>query len=150
VSNGLDQKRVFKVNFKDKTFEITGKFKDVVNGFPNQKKDRYPHNHFIITVKNQDGIKIRFNFYGSYVDYLNKKKTLDENDLRDAFMSFLDDIICYLDYPNEEDFLNAFGFECIEGLRIFRECKKQLKKAQKLGLTEDEIYELLNELRELD
>jgi hypothetical protein len=108
----------------------------------------YLHYKFRITVKNlENNKKISFLFWDSTNNYLEGKKELEEEDLILCFKCLLEDAISFLDNPNIDEFSKEFGFEKVsEALRAFKGCKKQFEKCLKLGLTENEVYDLINEI----
>ncbi len=53
----------------------------------------------------------------------------------------------YIDNKNIDDFAKELAFEKVsEVLKAYKGCKKQFEKCLKLGLTEDEIRDMLNEI----
>jgi len=138
-----------KVRIKDKTFLIKGRCVGSVKSFPYQE-DGYPHFKFRIVVKNlENGRWTWFYFYGSYAEFEKGKTELTKEDLVIAFKCFLEDCLAVLDYPDVDDFANAFGYDKPSiVLKVYKACERALRKAKKLGLEEDEIYDLINEIIE--
>jgi hypothetical protein len=120
-----------------------------VDKFPNTINDKYDgqHNQFLITVKH-NGIVRRFSFYGSTADYNAGIKELTEADTQDAFKCFIDDSLYGLD--TFEDFCGNCGYDTDSRTaeRIYKLCQKSLAKAHDLGLSDDDLYNIVNDLNE--
>jgi hypothetical protein len=136
--------------FKYKKFEVTASFEESGVKFPNtDKKDNTLHNRFTVTVTNKEnGDVIDFDFYGSHHDYENNKSELSVEDLKHAFYSFISDSLSGLqDY---EDFCKEFGYDedSRKAFAIHEACIESFEKTEELGITEEELYELANELND--
>jgi hypothetical protein len=110
--------------------------------------DRY---RFRVRVKNtKTGKSTWFYFYGSVKDYEAGKDTLNKQDLRAAFWAFLNDAEGgALDF---KDFTAEFGYnyDSLTAWRLWHQCKKQTKKAERVGLTKEIRREILtHELNDL-
>ncbi len=133
-----------KLKVKNKKFEVKGKFL----GVDILKWDNQSHNKFRISVKNLRNNKtISFTFWDSYINYVQGKTELTKEDLIYCFKILLDEALMYVDNKNIDSFYQEFGGETIsEILRAYKGCKKQFENCLKLGLTENEIRDMLNEI----
>jgi hypothetical protein len=107
----------------------------------------YNHYKFRISIKNlENNETINFLFWDSIADFEQGKTELTEEDLIYCFKFLLTDAISYLDSNGDiDEFQKEFGYEKIsECIKAYNGCKKQYQKCLKLGLTENEIYDLLN------
>lgn len=140
---------------KFKRFIISAKYINDTR-FPNaDKEDNNLHRHYIITVKSSflNGndphyTEIKFNYYGSYNDYLTKTD-LDNDGLICAFYNLLIDSTCCRD--GFEEFCSNFGYDddSHKAHLIFAKCKRYSKKVEKLGIYESELIELEEELGQI-
>jgi hypothetical protein len=91
-----------------------------------------------VSVKAND-VTITFSFY-------------DHNECNanpiDALECFIDDCLCATE--TFYDFCNELGYDCDsrEAMKTYRECGFSLNKATNLGLSEDDLIELINQIRE--
>jgi hypothetical protein len=139
-----------KIKVLDKTFEIKSRF--LGEDYPDWDKLN-PHNKFSISVKNlleqQQPLKISFIFWGSVEDWVKGKNKLNDLELIYAFECFLEDSLSYMDNNNIDDFAKEYGFESVgETIKAFDGCKKSYEKCFKLGLTETDIRDIINEIIE--
>ena len=95
---------------------------------------------------NQDN-KVYFDFYGSHIDCSNHKIIMNQEDIRNAFECILSDALIPID--SFCDFMSDFGYtDCKEAKRIYDACKEERDKLLKIGIDEDEMYRLLEIIRE--
>jgi len=137
----------------DKTFKIKSKYIDTVVGFPNSEKDNMEHNVFRVSVtrifNDRDKITRSFKMYGSYADYEKGKDYQMEDDLKFNFRCFINDAI--YGTMSFEDFCGEFGYD-VDSRRaekIWKLCKKTLNKTNDLGISESELYDIVNKLSEM-
>ena len=135
----------FKIN--GKKLIIKSKWAGERTGFPYDNNDTYKHNIFNITISNGK-IRRQFKFYDSCQNYLNGKTELSEEDTFFAFRCILEDGI-FGSY-GFDDFCSELGYsnDSIRALKIYKACKRTLKKLNELGIDEDDIYISLNKLSE--
>ena len=133
-----------KLRVGNKEFEVKAKF--VGPDVP--KWDNLMHNKFKIYVKNLHNNKsISFDFWDNYNNYIQGKTELSKEDLIFCFKVLLDEALMYADYRDIDDFYNEFGGEKIsQVLQAYKGCKKQFQNCLRLGLTEDEIRNMFNEI----
>jgi len=138
-----------KITLGEKEFEVSAKMNKVVSGFPNETTDNpTPHVEFRVKVK-LDNLWTAFNFYASTHDYEQGKRTLEGDDLLFALRCLFDDALYGTYYL--EDFADSLGYTEIKtAIRIHKECQKQLKRVLSLGVSEDEIADILNEMSNKD
>ena len=106
---------------------------------------RYCHPIAVIVSDVSDQL---FEYYGNTKDYAEHKDILSETDLMDALECIISDAIAGT-YDCTE-FFNEFGYEdpC-EGLKAWQGCKKTLYKINELGISEDMLYDMSNELPDM-
>jgi len=112
------------------------------------------HNQFRVKVCDEDeGVCKSFNYHGSHDDWQKNKTRLDDEDLLFALRAFLDDSMSgTMDF---EEFCSEFGYECYEppestrAKRIHRAVQDANEKANDLGISDDEVYDMFNELSEM-
>ena len=133
-----------KLKIGNKCFEIKAKFL----GIDILKWDNKPHNKFRIYVKNlHNGKSISYDFWDSYKNWEEGKTELQKEDLIYCFKILLDEALMYIDNKDIDSFAKEFTFEKVsEVLQAYKGCEKQFEKCLKLGLTEDEIRDMLNEI----
>lgn len=135
------------VDFQGFIFNLSSKLIETGAKFPFDKNSNYVHNHFKITLS-CDGKRIYFDFYGFENDFRNKKKELNEEDLKFAFYCFVSDAI----YANDsfEDFCANLGYNEEErsSEQIYKVCCKSLSKIEKILPVECDIYDLCNFLND--
>ena len=130
-------------------FGISGTYTDSVKGFPNDKEDKNYHNEYRITVSNRETKKHTwFKFYGSAHDCELGKTELSKDDLFLCFRCMIDDAIAGLD--SFEDFCSNFGYDedSRQAERIYKACVKKVKKCENIGIYEDDLYKIIDELSE--
>jgi hypothetical protein len=131
--------------FNGKQYIVTGKHTGEVSGFPNDERDIYPHNVFLISVK-REAIVRRFNYYGSSHDHDKGKTELTEQDLMFCFRCFIEDA----EEGNKtfEEFCGDLGYDkdSRRAEKIYKACGRQLKKALDLGIFASELCDILNDL----
>jgi hypothetical protein len=138
----------YTIETQGKTFTVSAKFIKAINGFPNcDKNENEPHNQFLVSV-NHNGITRRFSFYGSTHDYNNGIVELNEVDTRETLQCFISDALAATNTFDE--FCNEFGYDedSRKAYRIFKLCEKTLTKTQELGLSEDDLANIWNDLNE--
>ena len=103
------------------------------------------HGHFAITLTTKDGSE-SFDFYGSVYDASHNKTALTEDDLKHALECILSDALAGID--SFEEFCGNFGYDedSRSAERIHNACKETTTKINALGISEDEIYSILNDL----
>lgn len=93
---------------------------------------------------------IPFEFHGSTREYEEKKKET-ETDLVFIIYSILKDALCFIQYPDYDLFMDAFGFDWTKkesrrkGKEAFESCKDTYLK---LNLSESTLVDMVNELTE--
>ena len=97
-------------------------------------------------VKEQHNIKVTIDDEDISFNYF-CNNDLDEDDLILAFYCFLSDGITYFDYPNIDDFQDAFGYSKVsECLEAYNSCKEAYYKW--LEFTDINIFEINNWLQD--
>jgi len=130
-----------------KIFELKSKLSRSGVNFP-YSDSKTIHNEFTVSVKNKDGVTRRFKYYDSQANFEKGKTDLTEEDLKYCFRCFIED---GLDSTQTfEDFCDGFGYstDSIRALKIYKSCQKTLKKLFDLGITENELTDIINELSE--
>jgi len=145
--NGI-KKTETEITILDKKFKIGGKYIKTIRGFPNSE-DKMLHNVFRISVTrifdSGDKITKHFKYHGSYAEYEEGKKELNDFDLKWAFRCFIEDATA--GRMEFDDFCNEFGYSDLRrAKKIWKECKKQLEKIYDLCIFESELYDIINEL----
>lgn len=134
-----------KIEVLNKRFEV--KARNLGVDYPDWDKEKNEHYKYSIQVKSLDnGKRIRFNFWSSYQDFLDRKDKLTKEDLIFCFRCLLEDAILYLNSNGDiDEFASELGLtKPSEVLRAFKGCKKQYEKCLKLGLTDNEIFDMVN------
>lgn len=99
-----------------------------------------------ITISNDTNV-VDFVYYMSHIDYLNHKITMNQEDIKNAFECILSDALIPIESFCE--FMNEFGYtDCKEAKRIYDACKEERDKLLKIGIDEDETYDILEMIRE--
>lgn len=136
--------------FEFKNLVVTAKLHAEGVKFPNSElSDRILHNHFKVTVKNTDSkTRISFDFYGSYADWQNGVIELCQSDLKHALYSFISD--SEAGTKEFEEFCSELGYDTDsrKAEKIHKACIKSFEKLEKLGISESEMYDYLNELND--
>lgn len=123
-----------KINFtfKDKTYNVSASTGVSVNHWNNMMMMHR------VTIK-ANGVTIWFPFYDHYEEVSNVMEAVD---------CWVEDCIVGTDgyYP----FCNELGYEydSKDSKKIYKECVRSLEKARKFGLSDDDLYDLANEIRE--
>lgn len=93
---------------------------------------------------------IPFTYHGSIHEYEDKIKET-ETDLVFIIYSILKDALCFIQYPDYDLFMDAFGFDWTKkesrrkGKEVFEGCKDTYLK---LNLSEHTLVDMVNELTE--
>lgn len=159
---GMSDKNVTEtiITFDDVSYKVSGKLSGTVQGFPNDTiDDKRPRYKFTVTITNMDSKRSRsFSFYTSINDFEKRKNYLDEDDVVFAFYCFISDSISGT-YTFKQ-FCDEFGYDYYadegwgynrvndKSKKIHDACVKSFKKAQDLGFTENELYNMVNYLQE--
>ncbi len=117
--------------------------------FPNtDKKDTTLHNQFAVTVSVDEQKGRTFLYYESHKDYMAGKEEMADKDMKYAFRSIIEDAISgQMDF---DDFCSEYGYDedSRRAERVWNECKKSLNKVESMGISGDELYEIINQLSE--
>jgi hypothetical protein len=135
------------VKVKGKKFKLSASGCKIVDRFPNDTMGRtgLRCNHMVSL--SHGGRTTKFRFTNSIAEFERGKRTLDKSDLKNAFESFISDAIYgTYDYGT---FVSELGYDEWDSRtkRIWRETQKAAEKAKRLGLSEDEFYEIANALQ---
>lgn len=118
------------------------------------RKQWLPHYKYRIIVERLDGPggKLSFTFHDSHANFMNRKHKLTDEDKIEAFINYLDEALSYLEYGDFEEFTKAFGFsDPREAKQAYLGVKRAYNALRdKLHLTDDDIYDLLNTLIEAE
>jgi hypothetical protein len=141
--------KTLEIKVKDYRFWIRYKFK----GLDHPIWDRENlHPHFKISIKNiakPPSIAYSFDFWESVAN--KDKMVLSDLDIVYAVKMFFEDALSYADYNNIDDFAREFGYTKIsEALNAYNGCKKALHKCEKIGLTTEDLREIVNTLIDLE
>jgi len=120
----------------------SSKGKVVSNALGDEKGElRYKYN--ILIVSNIE--IVLFNYFGSINAYENGKDWLTFEDLRSVLHCVVSDAISGL--MTFDDFCTEFGYsnDSIKARGVYRECRKSYSKLVKLGLSEKDMYEILDD-----
>lgn len=135
------------------TLNVESQFEKSVLGFPNEgpTKTKYQdyHNEFNIIVKNDQDYRAVFKFYGSSVDYQKNKTTMNDDDLKEALCAILEDgLYGLMDF---DDFCSELGYDVDSrrAERIHKLCIETMNKLEFLGIEEQNMIDMVNEMREL-
>ena len=106
---------------------------------------RYKHT---VTIK-ANGTSKRFSFYGSVAEYEKGQDRISEDDLIYVLDCIISDAI-YGSYSCEE-FFDELGYEnSCEGIKAYRGCKDTFRRLDDMGIVEEDLYNMSNELREME
>ncbi|MCK4668196.1 hypothetical protein KAU33_15705 [Candidatus Dependentiae bacterium] len=122
-------------------------------------KGTYAHQHTVQIIF--DGERAQFQYTSSIADYQAGKDKLSDENLMYALSGFLEDGIS----GNEEfeNFCNELGYEVWaddpdkadratgydkKSLKVYKLCEKARAQAERIGITLDMAYDIVNELRE--
>jgi hypothetical protein len=132
-----------------KNFEISSNpaIDSVFNPWKGQRTGQ--HFRFDVFVESESGEEISFEFFGSSQDFEDGKNELEEHDLLHAFYCVLGDVNCGL--MDFEEFCSEMGYstDSRQAYQTWEACKESAEQLNDLGLNQEEIYDLLNELSEL-
>lgn len=127
---------------------IEAQFEKPVVGFPNEKSSRGTdyHNEFNIIIKNMDGNRAVFKFYGSTSDYNKNKVSMNDDDLKCALESILGDGLSGL--MDFDQFCDEYGYDqdSRSAERIHKACIESMDKLEYLGIEESDMYRIITEL----
>jgi hypothetical protein len=134
------------------TLKVESQYEKSVLGFPNEgpTKRRYQdyHNEFNIIVKNDQENRAVFKFYGSSADYEKNKTIMNDDDLKEALCAILEDGLYGL--MGFEEFCSELGYD-VDSRRaekIHKLCIEHLNKLKFLGIEDQNMIDMVNELRE--
>lgn len=101
------------------------------------EKHPYEHPHYRVTVKTEKG-RASFDFWGSYNDY----QTGEESEPADALACFASDAMAGME--SFEEFCSGFGYDTDsrKARKIWKSCKNAATKAERLGLSWDDLARL--------
>ena len=144
------------VQVKGKRFSIKSKLKAMGVRFPNEEPNpRFKtfHNQFEVEVCELDLEKCtKFDYFGSNQEWEDDKKKMTQEDEKFAFRTLFDEGISGdLDFV---EFCGEFGYECDDpegrkrAKKVHKAIKGMRKKVDSLGVSEDEMYDILNALSE--
>jgi len=137
-----------KIKLLDEEFELKSKLKEEGVKFPfTDEKDNTLHNKFTISISRvvvNKKITRRFYFYDSQDNYEKGIKDLNEETLKWAFRSILEDGLSATE--DFRDFCSEFGYstDSIRVSEIYKACQKTLEKLFDLW-----IFKLSDMLEEL-
>ncbi len=143
------------IKAKGRKFKLSAGHCKTVRGFPHHKGDNEPRCQFDVVVEDLDSGKTEsFKYHDSIHNFNKGKMHLDGEDLSEAFEAFLDDAIYgTMDF---DDFVGELGYDTEytedykNAKRIHRATRDALDKTSDLDIEEDELYDLINHLRELE
>ena len=137
-------------NTKDENnigIDVTSTFTEWVKGFPCDKKDVNYHGHFKITLTTESGSD-SFDFYGSAFDAGKNKTEMTDDDLMSALECIISDALTGI-YSFEE-FCSEFGYDedSRSAERMHKACEDTYNRIVAIGISEDEMYEIVNDINE--
>ena len=92
---------------------------------------------------------IYFTYHGSVNDYMNGKDKLTDYDLVTAFRDWLES--CNYGTMSFGDFTKELGYtDCGKAYNVWSLCRRGLKRIGKIGVTHDDLTELINALIEYE
>lgn len=129
---------------------VESQYEKPVYGFPDSQDSMY-HNQFVIRIT-KDITDPKFNdwqiftYYGSYADYQKNITALSERDMRFALGCIISDALSGL--MSFDEFCGEFGYDedSRRAERIHKKCIETSEKIQKLGINEDDMYRISNDL----
>ena len=138
-------------NTKDENnigINVTSTFIEWVKGFPGDKKDINYHGHFKINLSTESGSE-SFDYYGSANDAGKQKTMMSDEDLKGALECIISDGLSGL-YSFDE-FCAEFGYDedSRRAEKIYNACKDTYDRLSALGINEDEMYVIVNDLNEV-
>lgn len=101
-----------------------------------------------VTIIVPDKWRQTFDYYRSERDYAERKDMLSETGLMDALECIISDSIAGT-YDCKE-FFAEFGYEdpC-EGIKAWQACVKMFEMLNVMGISEDMLYDMINELEDI-
>jgi len=106
-----------------------------------------PRNKFKIEVIRPGYPPQKFDFYDSIENFNKGIKELNKKDLLEAFRLIIQD--GQLGALSFKEFCDMFGGEESENIRDYKNVKRQLSKFEKLGLTPEDLDEILVDLSKI-
>ena len=93
-------------------------------------------------------------YFGSlhfyYWDSLHALKNNTPIDMLSALRCFASDCITAVDCPTPEDVMSEFGYDDLkQARRIWKTCRRYYENALEIDLTEDDLYQILEDLQDL-
>ena len=140
----------FEINGKKLT--IKSKWVGERTGFPFDDKDTLEHNIFNITISRKvdsKTVRRQFKFYDSYQNYLDGKRELSKEDTLFAFRCIIEDALAGCD--GFDEFCSDLGYsnDSIRAFKIYKACKKTAEKLKDLGISEDDLYDIVDKLSKM-
>jgi len=139
-----------KLKVAGEEFEVKSRLEASGVPFSNEEENgryRTLHNRFRVTVCSKHTNKCRsFKYHGSQNDMEAGKDKLSAEDEKFAFRSFIDDSISgTMDF---HEFCSEYGYDedSRRAEKIHKAVKRSLKQAEDLGLSENELYDIINGL----
>jgi hypothetical protein len=129
--------------------DVTSTFVEWQKGFPGDNKDINYHGHFKINLSTESGDDL-FDYYGSSHDAGNQKTVLTDGDLLDALECIISDALSGV-YTFDE-FCSEFGYDedSRRAEKIHKACIDTYARVSALGISEDEMYVIINDINESD
>lgn len=134
-------------------FDIKSKMVDSGVKFPNTDPgDMTRHNKFkviVCKVKNSDRKVCKtFDYYGSQADWEKGIDKMSEEDLKYAFKNIVDDAIYGM--MSFDEFVGELGYDSDSrrAEKIWKETRKSYDKLSDMSVSEDDLYDIVNELSE--
>jgi hypothetical protein len=142
-------KNIEVMTYEDKPIIMGNTLIGTVKGFPNDKRDKMYHDHYLVSIA-YDNNKAEFDFYGSSSDYEKQNLLNKKSDLLNALDCFIGDSLTGLMSFN--DFCNEFGYDedSRSAERIHNLCKETTIKTMKLGFNESDLYNLSNIIHDME
>jgi hypothetical protein len=124
---------------------IAWKFHGEVKGFPNCQNDESLHYAYDIALASKGGSET-FAYFASAYDHGAGKKTLDDDDLKNAFWCIVDDALSGA-VPFDE-FCGEMGYDedSRRAERIWQQCQETFEKMKTIGLSKDDLYAISESL----
>ena len=137
-------------NTKDENnigIDVTSTFVEWVKGFPGDKKDINYHGRFKIHLSTESGSD-SFDFYGSAFNAGKNKTVMNDDDLKNALECIISDALSGI-YSFEE-FCSEFGYDedSRRADRAHKACEDTYNRIVALGISEDEMYAIVNDINE--
>jgi hypothetical protein len=121
-----------------------------VQGFPNDKRDKSPHYKYRIKLQTGKSFPVKkyFSFYTSTDDYIHGRTRISHKELLDVFRCILEDGIA--GDMECDQFFSEFGYTDCTGIKVWQECQKTRDKIRDLGFSIEGLYNMVNELNEIE